>query len=103
MERQRSKDVLAVLGLLCVNEEFRAQFFANPRGAAQEFVGALNDAELQQIDDLGGNGQMPVGFNRDAFVPRAQAAFGNVYSAYECPVRPCPNPEDDNPVAAAAV
>ena len=98
METVRSKDVLAVMGLLCVNEEFRAEFFANPRAAAQGFVGALTAAELQQIDDLGGNGQMPPGFTREGFVPRAQAAFGDVYTAYECPVRPCP--KENNPVGA---
>jgi hypothetical protein len=100
MERVRSKDVLAVMGLLCVNEEFRAEFFANPRAAAKGFVGALTAAELQQIDDLGGYGEMPHGFVREAFVSRAQAAFGDVYTAYECPVRPCPKPKEDDGVAA---
>jgi hypothetical protein len=102
MERPRSKDVLAVMGRLCVDEEFRSYFFADPRGAAQAFVGELSTSELKQIDDLGGNGAMPVGLNREMFVPRAQAAFGHVYSAFDCPARPCPGKGDpDNPIAAA--
>jgi hypothetical protein len=50
----RSKNVLAVLGMLCVDEEFRAWFFTTPRSAAAYLVGALTEDELRQIDDLGG-------------------------------------------------
>lgn len=102
MERPRSKDVLAVVGRLCVDEDFRVDFFADPRRAACAFVGELSTSELEQIDDLGGRGELPEGFNRELFVPQAQGAFGHVYSAYECPTRPCPGREDpDNPIAAA--
>ena len=102
MERPRSKDVLAVVGRLCVDADFRVDFFADPRGAAQAFVGELSTYELEQIDDLGGNGEMPEGFNRELFVPQAQGAFGNVNSAYDCPERPCPGRGDpDAPLAAA--
>jgi hypothetical protein len=102
MERPRSKDVLAVVGRLCVDPDFRLAFFADPRSAAQEFVGELSTSELEQIDDLGGNGEIPKGLKPELFVPRAQGAFGNVYSAYDCPERPCPGRGDpNNPLAAS--
>ena len=102
MERPRSKDVLAVVGRLCVDPDFREAFFADPRGAAREFVGELSTSELEQIDDLGGNGEVPEGFNRELFIPHAQGSFGNVYSAYDCPERPCPGRGDpDAPLSAA--
>jgi hypothetical protein len=102
-ERPRSKDVLAVMGRLCIDEDFRADFFVDPRGAAQAFVGELSPSELEQIDDLGGNGEMPDGQNREMFVPQAQSALGNVYSAYDCPERPCPGRGDPgSPLAAKA-
>jgi hypothetical protein len=98
MERPRSKDVLAVMGRLCVDPAFRSYFFADPRAAARGFVGELSTSELQQIDDLGGNGEKPQGLARDAFVAQAHNAFGGVFSAYACPQRPCPGREDpDNP------
>ena len=102
MERPRSKDVLAVLGRLCIDEDFRSYFFADPRGAALAFVGELSTSELEQIDDLGGNGEMPEGFNRELFVPTAQTAFDKVLSAYDCPERPCPgrkNPDESESAA----
>ena len=103
MERPRSKDVLAVMGRLCIDEDFRAYFFTDPRAAARAFVGELSTIELQQIDDLAGNGEMPEGFTRELFVPRAKARFGDVYTAYDCPERPCPgkkNPDDSSFSAA---
>ena len=102
MERPRSKDVLAVLGRLVVDEDFRVEFFADPRAAARAFVGELSTYELEQIDDLGGNGEVPEGFNREMFIPHAQAAFGHVYSAYDCPERPCPGRKDPDESLSAA-
>lgn len=102
MDRPRSKDVLAVVGRLCVDPDFRTAFFADPRGAARAFVGELSTYELEQIDDLAGNGEMPEGFSRETFIPQAQGAFGHVNSAYDCPERPCPGRGDPgNPLAAA--
>lgn len=87
---ERSKDVLAVMGLLCVNREFRDRFFADPRTTAESFVGELSASELQQVDDLAGRGELPPGLTREEFVPPAKDAFDGVYAFYLCPRRPCP-------------
>lgn len=87
---ERSKDVLAVMGLLCVNRQFRGEFFADPRTAAQTFVGELTPSELEQIDDLGGRGPLPSEFDHDRFIGGATDAFDAVYAFYLCPKRPCP-------------
>lgn len=87
---ERSKDVLAVMGLLCVNRQFRGKFFADPRTAAQTFVGKLTPSELKQIDDLGGRGRLPSGFDRDRFIGEAKDTFDVVSAFYLCPKRPCP-------------
>ena len=98
MERPRSKDVLAVMGRLCVDPGFRTDFFADPRAAARAFVGELSTSELQQIDDLAGHGEMPQGLNRELFVPQAHGALERVFSASTCPQRPCPGDDDpDDP------
>jgi len=87
---QMSKNVLAVVGRLCVSRQFRDNFFADPRRVAEEFVGPLAAWELQQIDDLGGQGEVPPTFTREAFVGGAKEKFDVVYSFYLCPTRPCP-------------
>ena len=98
----QSKNVLAVMGLLCVNRTFREQFFANPRHACARFVGDdLSSHELEQIEALGGHGCLPAGRTRVEFVSQAQNAFDQVYVAYLCPMRPCPDPDpDDEPEAS---
>ena len=55
----RSKKVLAVLGMLCVDEGFRAWFFTTPRDAAAHHFGALTEDELRQIDKLGRRSKPP--------------------------------------------
>lgn len=91
----KSTNVLAVMGLLCVNPDFREQFFANPRGACAGFVGdELSSYELEQIDALAGNGRLPNGKTRDQFVAEARDAFDNVCVTYLCPMRPCPDPDN---------
>ena len=87
---QLSKNVLAVVGRLCVSRQFRENFFANPRGVAEEFVGPLDAGELQQIDDLGGQGEVPASFSKEAFARGAKEKFDGVYAFYLCPTRPCP-------------
>lgn len=87
---QLSKNVMAVVGRVCVSRRFRDEFFEDPRGVAQAFVGRLSADELTQIDDLGGAGELPPGFDRDRFKSGAKEAFGEVYSFYLCPTRPCP-------------
>ena len=87
---QVSQKVLAVVGRCCVSRSFRDQFFANPRPVAQAFVGDMSESELEQIDELAGNGTMPPNVRREDFKPAAAQAFDNVYSFYLCPTRPCP-------------
>lgn len=87
---QMSKNVLAVLGRLCVSRQFRDNFFGNPRSVAEEFVGPLDAWELQQIDDLAGQGEVPASFTREAFVGGAKEKLDGVSSFYLCPTRPCP-------------
>jgi len=65
----RSRKVLAVLGMLCIDDEFRAWFFSSPRPAAAYLVGALAEDELRQIDNLGSR-------------RRAQKALLGVYAAF---------------------
>lgn len=88
---RRSKDVLAVLGMLCIHPKWRAAFFLRPRVTAQELVGRLSDDELKQIDNLAGKGCRPRGMTKGAFVSRASEAFASVCAAYDCPDPPCPS------------
>lgn len=85
-----SKNVMSVVGRLCVSRRFRDEFFADPRAAAQAFAGTMTESELAQIDDLAGHGEMPAGLTRESFKLAAGQAFDNVYTFYLCPMRPCP-------------
>lgn len=91
----RSKDVLTVLGMLCIRPRWRAQFFENPRAKAQELVGILNDFELQQIDDLAGLGKLPREVSRENYVARLTNALDAICLAGNCPDPPCPKDPDD--------
>ena len=86
----RSKDVLTVLGMLCIRPKWRAQFFQHPRDKAQELVGSLNEHELEQIDALAGRGTLPKGVSRDDYIKRLTAALDAVCLAGDCPDPPCP-------------
>ena len=94
-EKRRSKDVLTVLGMLCIRPKWRAKFFLNPRERAQELVGRLSDEELKQIDNLAGKGARPNGMTKRDFVSRASSAFESVCASYDCPDPPCP-PDPDS-------
>lgn len=85
-----SKDVLAVLGMLCISRSFRTQFFASPQAKAESLVGKLRDDEIAQILALAGQGDLPNGFTAPAFVDRLQTALDEVYRAATCPDPPCP-------------
>ncbi len=87
---RRSKDVLAVVGMLCIRPAWRAEFFLNPRGKAKELVGELDDEELERIDALAGLRDRPDGLSKDAYVTRISAAFNSVCVALDCPDPPCP-------------
>ena len=90
----RSKDVLTVLGMLCIRPKWRAEFFLHPRVKAQELVGRLSDQELKQIDNLAGKGALPKGMAKTDFVSRLSAALDSVCVAYDCPDPPCPTDSD---------
>ena len=83
--------VLAVLGKACANAAWREQFFEAPEATAQALVGALNENELMQVLDLGGQGQLPTNWpNREAFVVAVSDVMDQVRTTYSCPQRPCP-------------
>ena len=86
-----SKDVLAVLGMLCINRPFRTEFFASPQATAEGLVGKLRPDEVEQILCLAGDGRMPTGLTRDMFVTRLDAALDAVWAAADCPDPPCPH------------
>ena len=85
-----SKDVLSVLGMLCVSRDFRKEFFDNPHAVAERLVGTLRPDEVEQILNLAGQGKLPSGLTRETFVSRLRTALDQVYIASECPDPPCP-------------
>lgn len=86
-----SKDVLAVLGMLCINQTYRAAFFVEPEAKAKALVGSLRSDELEQILWLAGQGDT-LGLTQNAFVARLDDALDAVWAAIDCPDPPCPNP-----------
>jgi hypothetical protein len=93
-----SKDVLAVLGMLCINQSFRSGFFAEPQAKAESLVGVLRPDEIQQILWLAGEGDTD-GLSRNDFVARLNSALDSVWAAIDCPDPPCPG----NPFAASVI
>jgi hypothetical protein len=85
-----SKEVLAVLGNLCISRKFRRDFFENPKAVSESLVGRLRPDEVEQILALAGAGKLPAGLTRETFVSRLQGALDQVYIAAECPTPPCP-------------
>jgi hypothetical protein len=90
-EMERSKEVYAVLGMLCLSETYRNDFFANPHAAANRLVGSLTPNELQQLERVAG----VRGITGDTaeYVRQVKDAFGQVYAMLRCPVFPCPKPD----------
>jgi hypothetical protein len=95
-----SKEVLAVLGNLCISRKFRKAFFENPQATAESLVGRLRPDEVEQILALAGAGKLPSGLTRETFLNRFQAALDQVYTAAECPTPPCPPDPDPDPPKA---
>ena len=64
-----SKEVLSVLGMLCISRKFRRDFFENPQELAASLVGTLRDDEIEQIagnlDRLAGKLQEKYGYTRE--------------------------------------
>ncbi len=87
---RRSKDVLAVVGMLCIRPAWRAEFFRNPREKAEELVGELEQDDLVKIEALAGLRSRPKGLSKDQYVSRVSSAFQSVCLALECPDPPCP-------------
>ncbi len=88
----RSKDVYAVLGLMCVDREFRNDFFKDPHRAANRLVGSLTVDELEQIKRVAGE----VGIDSAAqavYVRQLKDRFDGVYMTMNCPNFPCPDPD----------
>lgn len=93
-----SKDVLSVLGMLCISRSFRTEFFASPQDTALALVGRLRDDEVAQILALAGERDLPEGLTQPTFVQRLNVALDEVYRAATCPDPPCPF-GDDHPAA----
>ena len=91
-----SKNVLAVLGLMCVNRNFRTDFFVEPAQKAQLVFGAMTADELEQIDRLAGKVTIPGGRSRAEFVSEVTQACEQVFTAVvcTCPMPPCPCPDN---------
>ncbi|HXT28208.1 MAG TPA: hypothetical protein VN716_02975 [Vicinamibacterales bacterium] len=85
-----SKNVLAVLGMLCVSRSFREAFFAEPQTCAQRITGPLSPDEIAQIRNLAGHGVLPHHRSRDEYQEELADACDEVYEACACPEAPCP-------------
>jgi hypothetical protein len=86
-----SKDVLAVLGMCCVDKKFRGEFFSNPSGKAEYLVGRLREDEVGQLERLAGKTILPPGQTRQDYVNRLDEAFERVSLSCDCPRPPCPD------------
>jgi hypothetical protein len=95
-----SKEVLAVLGNLCISRKFRMAFFESPQATAESLVGRLRPDEVEQILALAGAGKLPAGLTQDTYLTRLKAALDQVYVASECPDPPCPPDPDPDPPKA---
>jgi len=95
-----SKQVLAVLGNMCISRKFRKAFFENPQLAAESLVGRLRPDEVEQLLALAGAGKLPPGLTRETFVNRFKTALDQVYTAADCPTPPCPPDPDPDPPKA---
>ena len=96
-----SKDVLAVLGSLCISRRFRKAFFENPQATAESLVGRLRPDEVEQLLALAGAGKLPAGLTKETFVSRLQGSLEQVYLAADCPNPPCPPDPDPEPAKAS--
>ena len=90
-----SKEVLSVIGILCISRKFRKDFFENPQAKAESVVGRLQPDDVQHVLNLAGKGKLPTGMASAEYVSRMKAALDAVYLAATCPDPPCP--PDPNP------
>jgi hypothetical protein len=87
----RSKQVYAVLGLICLDQDYREEFFANPHQAATKLVGSMTNDELGQVMRIAG--EAGISGDKLEYVRQAKDAFSGVYSMLKCPIFPCPDPD----------
>ena len=87
----RSKDVYAVLGLMCIDPAFRQQFFAAWQPTAKRFMGSLSQDERDQLARLAGEDFAPS--ERSLYVLRMEKELEDVRAAMGCPSHPCPEPD----------
>ena len=87
----RSKDVYAVLGLMCIDPAFREQFFAAWLPTSKRFIGSLSQDERDQLGRLAGEGFNPT--ERSVYVARMQEELEDIQQAMGCPSHPCPDPD----------
>jgi hypothetical protein len=88
--RTRSKNVLAVLGRMAIDKEFRTMFFNAPEATAAGFVGSLEPFETEQVRDLGGIGPAWSGKDPAPYRANIETALDAVFSICTCPDPPCP-------------
>ena len=101
----RSKNVLAVVGMLCVNARFRTQFFNRPEAYARGLVGELTADERAQVLRLAGD--LINELQRAQYQSIVASACEKVHSAMgcdgTCPTPPCPCPDNDDVTPSAAL
>ena len=79
----RSKDVYTVLGLMCIDPQFRNQFFEHPLKAARQLVGSLTDDEQQQLRRIAG--VIGVAGDRGEYVCKLNGEFDRLQNFLQCP------------------
>ena len=87
----RSKDIYAVLGLMCIDKTFRNHFFEQPLMASRKLVGSLTEDEQQQLKRIAG--VIGVKGDRTEYVCQLNAEFDRLYDFLNCPIHPCPEPD----------
>jgi hypothetical protein len=93
-----SKNVMGVVGLLCVNKKFRDDFYVSPIATVTQVFGTPTTDETAQIERLAGARDLPTGKTKDVFILESKQGFETASAAINCscPSPPCPYPCPDN-------
>lgn len=86
----RSKDVYAVLGLMCIDPKFRDAFFRKPAKTASALIGSLSPDEVRQLNGLAG-ASAGSDAQREAYILALRDRLNGVRMALGCPHFPCPD------------
>lgn len=86
----RSKDVYAVIGLMCIDRDFRNQFFENYLATSKKLVGSLSHDEKEQLKRVAGEAGVS---DKVEHVRVVKERFEGVQMALGCPSHPCPEPD----------